>query len=102
MKTFSSADEDPNVDYAVNQVLLNMELSQPGTDEYTTMVDNVTKLMKAKTDAQNAQPESWIRTNSGTLLLIGANLAGILLVMHHEKLDIFTTKAFGLIPRALK
>lgn len=101
MKTFSAPGEDPNVNNAVNQVLLNMELSQPGTDEYTTMVDNVTKLLKAKAESQEDSYPTWL-PKPDTIALIVANLAGIVLVMNYEKAEIITTKAFGFVPKMLK
>lgn len=100
MNTFSRPKDEPTVQAAVNQVLSNMEQTQPGTDEYTAMVDNLAKLTKAQNEAKQAKSE-W-RVKPDTIALIAANLIGIVLVMHYEKAEVITTKAIGFVPKMLK
>ena len=60
--------------------------------EYTKVCTNIEQLMKAQSYDSKRQVIKW-----ETLLQIGGNLAGILLILNYEKLDIVTTKAISFV-----
>lgn len=59
--------------------------------EYATTLDTIAKLHKLKADEQ---PQ---RVSPDTLVIVGANLLGIIMILSHERLNIITTKAASLV-----
>lgn len=55
--------------------------------------------LKKKYDViSNMLTSDW-KISPDTLLIVGANLLGILLILNHERLDIISTKALGFVIR---
>lgn len=55
--------------------------------------------LKKKYDViSNMLTADW-KISPDTLLIVGANLLGILLILNHERLDIISTKALGFVIR---
>jgi len=53
--------------------------------------------LKKKYDViSNMLTADW-KISPDTLLIVGANLLGILLILNHERLDIISTKALGFV-----
>ncbi len=71
------------------------KLSQHKADskEYAIVLDQITKLHKLKAD------EKPPRVSPDTLVLVGANLLGIVMILSHERLNIITTKATSLVQK---
>lgn len=63
----------------------------PESEEYARLLDQSVKLHKMKTETQPRRP------SPDTLILVAANILGILLVTRYERENIVTSKAFGLI-----
>lgn len=71
-----------------NRILVRMSLLDQNSDEYNKLLLNLKELDGIQNgNFQKVGP-----------IIIGAaaNIAGIVLVMNYERLNIFTTKAFGL------
>lgn len=63
------------------------------TAEYDILMDKVDKLTKLKTDNSRDLP------SSNTLINAGVNLAGILLIIRHENVNVITSKALGFVSK---
>ena len=64
------------------------------SDETTKMVDNLDKLADVKVKLTNP------RLSPDAIVAVGANLAGILLILKFEKLDILTSKAISFVTKS--
>lgn len=66
----------------------------PDSDEYRKTNEQFMRFVQAKEEKLNGRkikPETWA--------LIGSNLAGILIVLHYERIHVVTSKAFSWIVR---
>lgn len=65
-------------------------------------VDATAELRGAETELKKKEVEDRKRVSPDTVALIAANLAGILLIIGHERINVVTSKALGFVTRALK
>lgn len=72
-------------------VLEEMTCEHSDTDKYSKMVDNLDKLCDLKKNSNNI--------DVNTVISVVGSLAGILLILKYEKLDIITSKALGFVPK---
>lgn len=79
------------LDQAIDDALFTLLSHHPTSDEYATIVERVAKLHKLK------EIESPQRVSPDTLLTVGANLAGIMMIIHHERLNVVTSKALSFV-----
>ena len=113
---------------AIDRILLAMSDLEPDTKEYSAMLDQLVKLYKLKeidvklylqeqeTDSKaealaadavlkDLQADAmrderrFFGIKADTLVLVGANLAGIALILGHERLNVVTTKALGFVSK---
>jgi hypothetical protein len=92
MSTKSNSKQE--LDKAIARVLASMEGSLPESPEYAEMVDQLVKLHGLKVNTAKKLP------NSDTLATIAANLVGIILILHYERVDVIATKALSLLNKA--
>lgn len=84
--------EPTGLQKAIDNVLREMDGVTADSSEYAAMVDQLTKLYAI----QDRNPN---RVSADTLATIGANLAGILLIINHERMHVVTTKALGFVSK---
>ena len=113
---------------AIDRILTAMSDLEPDTKEYSTQLDQLVKLYKLKeidvklylqeqeTDSKaealaadavlkDLQADAmrderrFFGIKADTLVLVGANLAGIALILGHERLNVVTTKALGFVSK---
>lgn len=58
------------------------------TDEYAAMLDQMSKLYKLR-EENSISMDTWAT--------IGANLAGIFIILNHERAHVIATKSLGLV-----
>ena len=63
----------------------------PNDPQYKVVLKNLSDLTEVREKSRLFKPD--------TLLQVAANLLGIMSVLHYEKIDIITSKAFGLIKK---
>lgn len=80
----------------INELCLQMLEIQPGTEEYVKMADQLVRLLKLQ-ETRLPKPIS-----RDTLILVAGNLAGIVLILIHERAEVITTKALGFVLRAAR
>lgn len=88
MENLTAYDEE--YDKMANAVAKLMQLRKNKTEEHANIVASCTKLIEQrKKDA----------ISMDTWATVGANLAGILLLMNHERAHVIASKAFSLIKK---
>jgi hypothetical protein len=84
----------PNaLDDAIERLLSEMNSTDPISDEYGKLVERLDKLHKMKV----AEKDNRKRVSADTIVTVGANLAGIVLILGFERAHIVTSKALGFV-----
>jgi hypothetical protein len=86
--------EDQGLQNVIDQHLASMINADTGSTEYQRQVDQLTKLYSLK------EKPSDKRVSPDTLVTVAGNLAGILMIVGHEKAHVVTSKALGFILKA--
>lgn len=89
--TSPKSTEKTGLEKAIDDVLREMSDLNADSDEYAKMNDQLVKLHAMKTT------ESRPRVSPDTLATIAANLAGIFVIVGHERTHIITSKALSFI-----
>lgn len=76
---------------AINDVFREMSSQSSDTEEYSKMVDQLSKLYSLK------EIDAPKRINPDTLALVLGNLAGIVLIVGHERMNVVTSKAMNFV-----
>jgi hypothetical protein len=79
------------LDAVIDDALAQLSGLSIDTDEYTRKVDQITKLYKLK------EQEAPKRVSPDTLAIVAGNLAGIMLMLHYERVHVITSKALGFV-----
>jgi hypothetical protein len=91
-------DDEPRLLAQALDKLVEELMTMEGTsDEYTTLVANIKVLTEANAADKAAYKPN--KVSAETLATIGANLAGILLVLNFERANVLTSKAFANISK---
>lgn len=88
---FAKSPIDTELDKAIASSLKELDNHESTSEEYGTIVDRITKLHKLK-------PEKGIRPPSfDTVLVVSANIFGILWLTRYEREEVITSKALGFV-----
>lgn len=90
---FKKSLNEEKLDAVILEVTEKLSLAKPGTDEYDVLAEQLAKLY----DIQNNARKTKDKISKDTLLIAGANLAGILTIVNYERLNVVTSKAFQLL-----
>lgn len=85
---------DPRLDSSIDEAIDSLKRMDRGTEEYARMNENLVKLLTLK---QNAMPK---RLSQDTILLVSANLAGIIAILSAENTRVVASKAIGFVLKA--
>lgn len=79
------------LDETIDEALAQLKGIEVGSAEYTTKMDQITKLyaLKEKNSPKRVSPDA--------LALIAGNLAGIVLILNYERAHVVTSKALGFV-----
>jgi hypothetical protein len=83
--------EPSKLDEVIDELLNEMLATDIDSDEYSKLLEKVTKLYKLK------EPYIPKALSRDTLLLVAGNLAGIILILSYERVNILTSKAAGFV-----
>lgn len=83
--------EPSPVDEAIAELVSEMKATTGDTPEYATMVKNLEGLIKAKSHEKDR------RFSPDTLLIVGGNLVGILMILNFERVGVVTSKALSFV-----
>lgn len=92
-KLFKKKDKRTKLDREIDDLLEEMSYQHRDSNEYADNVEYLTKLYEAKRGVESQKQG----ISKDALLYVGANIAGLLLVLHYEKLDVITSRAFNWI-----
>ncbi len=81
------------VEKEMDNLFHELRLHDATSEEYSILLDRLVQLHKLKADEKPPQ------VSPDTLILASANLLGIIMILHHERLNIITTKAMSIAPR---
>lgn len=82
------------IDREIDILFFKLKGHEPDSDEYKHTLDRIVVLQKLHFETKR-KPISY-----DTLAIVGANLAGIIMILKHEELNVVTTKAMGILLRA--
>ena len=85
------SDVRADLEKEISDLTKKLGVLEPSSKEYQLVAENVVRLCNARSYIKD-RFISW-----DTMAVVGGNILGILLVLNHEKLDIISSKAFGLI-----
>lgn len=86
--------EDSALVKEIDNLYSNMSDLDRSSDDYAAMVNQLTKLYKLK------EINSRKRVSPDTLAIVAGNLAGILMIVGHEKAHVVTSKALSFVLKA--
>ena len=78
----------------LDRVLVRLKTEMPNSEEYTQMLSLVERLNEM------LDKETPDVVSKNTMLIVGGNLLGIVLILKHEYLNPITSKALGFVIRA--
>lgn len=76
---------------AIDELLLDLATVNSDSEEYNTMIDQLAKLCALRDQTSRK------RISSDTLVIVGGNLLGILLIVGHERANVVTSKALSFV-----
>jgi hypothetical protein len=79
------------LDEPIGNILTQMNKIEPGSKEYSVMVDQLERLTKAR--AEEARPQ----VNSDTWAIVAGNLLGILIIVAYEQKHVMVSKGLGFV-----
>jgi threonine dehydrogenase-like Zn-dependent dehydrogenase len=89
---FTKNETQSKLDAEIQALLDKLDsITDKTSDDYAAILERVSKLHKLKAE------EKPKRISADTALVVGANLVGILMIIHHEHAHAITSKAFGQI-----
>ena len=88
---FPFGNEPTKLEMAVDRALDKLSEQEVGSTEYSKTLDAVTKLHDMKVE-DLPHPVS-----KDTVLLVSANLLGIMMIIRHEHVNVITSRAMGLL-----
>lgn len=78
---------------AIDDALLKLDSLQADTPEYDAVLDKLERLYKLRLP----EPEASKPISKDALVAGAVNLAGIILIINHEKLHVISTKALSFV-----
>jgi hypothetical protein len=86
---FRKKDKTP-LDTEFDRTILALDDHEPNSEEYAKILEIASQLHKMK--KEESSPVS-----GDTLLLVAANLLGIIMIIRHENVNVITSRAMNLI-----
>lgn len=78
------------LDAEIHNLLLAMDGEDKDSDKYVVMTEQVTKLYKLRQE-NSISMDTWAT--------IAANLAGIFIILNHERAHVIASKSFGFVKK---
>jgi hypothetical protein len=86
--------KDENLNKEIDRVLTLMSNAHPTSTEYADLTATLEKLYKFK---ENTSKD---RLSKDTMAVVAGNLAGIMMIVGHERVHVVTSKALGFVMKA--
>lgn len=85
--------EQSFIDAAIERAFAKLSEYDVTSTEYSKTLDGITKLHKMKEEERPSE------LSRDTMLLVAANLVGILLIIRHEHVNVISSKAMNTLMR---
>lgn len=85
------------LDDAIDNLVLEIGSLDEGSEEQNRHADSIKKLCEAKATLQNADQPDFVKAE--TLAMIAGNLAGIVMILSFEHVNVITSKALSFVFR---
>lgn len=82
------------LDKEIDRVTTQLNEEEVGSEDYEKKLNALSKLQKIKAEGK---PD---RISRDTLLIVGSNILSILLIIRHEHVNVITSKAMSMVPKA--
>lgn len=86
---FPKSETETKLDDRILSALTKLENLEPDTKEYGVVLDHLTKLNNLKTDKR------YKTLSPDTMLVVAANIFGVLWIARYERDNVINGKAFG-------
>ena len=83
-----------NYQEAIDDLLTEMKITKKTSEEY----QQLNSQLKMLTETQTNKKSGAVKLSEAGIV-VGGNLAGILAIIHYEKLNVMTSKALSLVMR---
>ena len=83
-----------NYQEAIDDLLIEMKITKKTSEEY----QQLNHQLKMLTETQTNKKSGTVKLSEAGIV-VGGNLAGILAIIHYEKLNVMTSKALSLVMR---
>lgn len=90
---FTRAKKPTLLDEAVDRLLLDLERQSIGSEEYDKTLELLSKLQKMRADEKPAP------ISKDTMLTVGANLLGIMMIIGYEHQHVLTSRALNMLQK---
>jgi hypothetical protein len=90
---FTRDKEPTRLEKAIDRAHKELVGKQITSDEYATILNRLSTLHEMQVAEKPA------RVSNDTLVIVGANLLGILLIIKHENVNVITSKAMNMVPK---
>lgn len=90
---FAKSSIESKLDQEIISALETLENQEATSDEYGVVVDRIAKLHKLKSEERLKLP------SMDTVLVVGANVFGILWITRYEREHVISSKALGFVMR---
>lgn len=80
------------LDLEIDNLVTELNECDPYSEQYPKLLRNLDELMKIKKNEKRS-------ISPDTMLVVGGNLLGILMILRHEQLNVITSKALGFVLR---
>lgn len=90
---FTKSPIEARLDKEIESALKELEIHEASSEEYGLVVERVAKLQKLKSEPRLKPP------SMDTILIVVANIYGILRITRYERENVITSKAQSFIPK---
>jgi len=90
---FPTSPTDSKLKKAVDRAVRELDDYSVTSIEYAEVLDRLSRLHKMQVENKPAS------VSPDTLVLVAANLVGIVLIIKHEQFNVITSKALSFLPR---
>jgi hypothetical protein len=81
------------IDQQITQLLDFMDRENDYSDDYKTMANQLTKLIELRDKPDKISKDTWVT--------VGTHIAGLAVLMNHERAHVIASKAFGLLRKVV-
>lgn len=93
IKLFTRKDKRSKLEKEIDAITIYLEQIDPTDDAYKEVSENLERLYKL----QSLKEDKKQRIDPNTVITVLGSLAGILLILKYEKVDVLTSKAIGFV-----